>query len=235
MNKYNQLTVLEEVKHNNRLMWKVQCDCGKVEIKRKDWVASGRTTSCKSCASKRTAKSYPPPINRKGCSGLSGTHFLSIKNSALRRNLPFDLTPEFLWKLFEDQKGLCALTNVPIILINKIRHQNVDWSVITASLDRIDNNKGYTVDNVWWVHKEVNRLKNKYSLEELLYWSKLLLDKHGNPDPSVVNANKVATKEQRLDGEEATNNPSTSAQLIPYKATLVFDNETKVITGVMKI
>lgn len=63
--------------------------------------------------------------------------------------------------------------------------------------------------------KHNNRLmwiKNNYSLEELLYWSRLLLAKHGNPDPSVVNANKVTTKEQRLDGEEATNNPSTSAQ-----------------------
>lgn len=212
MNKYNQLTVLEEVKHNNRIMYKVQCDCGKVEIKRKDWVRSGRTTSCKSCASKRTAKQYPPPINRKGCSGLSGTHFLSIKNGALRRNIPFDLTPEVLWKLYENQKGLCALTNVPIILVNKIKNQNVDWSIITASLDRIDNNKGYEIGNVWWVHKEVNRLKNNYSLEELLYWSKLLLEKHGNPDPSVVNEIEVTTKEQRLGIEDSTNNMPTSAQ-----------------------
>jgi hypothetical protein len=75
--------IWEEVNQNKRWMYKVQCDCGKVEIKRKDWVISGRTTSCKSCASKRTAKNYPPPTNRKGCQGLSGTHFLSIKNGAL--------------------------------------------------------------------------------------------------------------------------------------------------------
>ena len=50
------------------------------------------------------------------------------------------------------------------------------------------------------------------SLEELLYWSKLLLDKHGNPDPSVENANLVSTKEQRLGSAEATNNLPKSAQ-----------------------
>lgn len=212
MNKYNQLTVLEEVKHNNRLMWKVQCDCGKVEIKRKDWVRTGRTTSCKSCASKRTAKNHPPPINRKGCDGLSGTHFLSIKNRALRRNLEFSLTPKFLWELYETQQGRCALTNLPIVLTNSIKNQNVNWDIVTASLDRIDSTKGYTEDNVQWVHKEINRLKNNYSLEELLYWSKLLLEKHGNPDPSVANEIKVATKEQRLGIEDSTNNMPTSAQ-----------------------
>ncbi len=212
MNKYNQLTVLEEVNQNKRWMFKVQCDCGKVEIKRKDWVVSGWTTSCKSCASKRTAKKFPPPVNRKGCFGLSGTHFLSIKNGAEKRNIDFKLTPEFLWKLYENQKGLCALTNLPIVLTNKIKNQNVDWDVITASLDRIDNTKSYTEDNVWWVHKTVNRLKNNYSLEELLYWSKLLLEKHGNPDPSVVNEIKVTTTEQRLGIEDSTNNMPTSAQ-----------------------
>lgn len=71
------------------------------------------------------------------------------------------------------------------MLVNKIKNQNVNWDVITASLDRKDNKLGYEEGNVWWVHKMVNRLKNNYSLEELLYWSKLLLDKHGNPEPSL--------------------------------------------------
>ena len=39
-----------------------------------------------------------------------------------------------------------------------------------------------------------------------------MLDKHGNPDLSVLNTFKVGTKEQRLGGEDVTNNPPTSAQ-----------------------
>lgn len=210
--KFGQLTILGEINEDNRWKYKVQCDCGKVEVKRKDWVTSGRTTSCKSCASKRTAAKYPPPSRRTGCNGLSGTHFLSIKFGAQRRNLLFDLSPQFLWDLYEQQKGLCALTNVPITLTNKIKNNNVNWDIVTASLDRKNSSIGYTEENVWWVHKEINRLKNNYSLEELLYWSKLLLDKHGNPDPSVENANLVSTKEQRLGSAEATNNLPKSAQ-----------------------
>lgn len=210
--KYNQLTILEEINHNKRWMFKTQCDCGKIEIKRKDWVLSGRTTSCKSCASKRTAANYPLPVNRKGYKDLSGTHYLHIKNGAIKRNIPFDVAAEFLYTLWINQQCRCALTGVPIYLTNKIKNNNPDWSTITASVDRIDSTKGYTEDNVWWVHKEVNRLKNNYSLQELIYWCSLIVNTHGNPDPSVVNANQVTTKEQRLDGEEATNNPSTSAQ-----------------------
>lgn len=213
MNKYNQLTVLEEIKHKGRLMYRTQCDCGRVDIKRKDWVKSGRTTSCKNCASKRTAAKYPLPTNFQGVGGLSKTHFSYIKYCADKRNLPFEVTIEFLWNLFQQQEGLCGLSGVPLVLTPSIKSCNVNWDIITASLDRIDNNKGYTEDNVWWVHKRANRLKNNYSLEELLYWSKLLLDKHGNPDPSVLNTFKVGTKEQRLGGEDVTNNPPTSAQL----------------------
>jgi len=152
------------------------------------------------------------PVHRTGCHGLSGTHFLSIKSGATRRNILFDLTPEFLWELYLKQEGRCALTNTRIDLDCLIRNNNVDWKYITASLDRIDNKLPYIESNVWWVHKTVNRLKNNYSVEELLYWSKLLLEKHGNPDPSVVKEIEVTTKVQRLGIEDSTNNMPTSAQ-----------------------
>ena len=89
-----------------------------MEIKRKDWVISGRTTSCKSyvpvSAPLRTIHHL---LIAKGCQkGLSGTHFLSIKNGALRRKIAFNLTPEFLWELYGKQDGRCALTNLPLTL-----------------------------------------------------------------------------------------------------------------------
>ncbi len=30
------------------------------------------------------------------------------------------------------------------------------------SLDRKDSSLGYTVDNVWWVHKDINKIKWKF-------------------------------------------------------------------------
>jgi len=177
-------TILEEVKDNNRKMYKVQCGCGKIELRRPTHVNSGRTKSCKSCSAKLTVSKYPMPVNKTGCNGLSGTHFFSIKNSAKIRKITFDVTPEFLWKLYEDQFGMCAISGVRIHLKDAIKNNSVDWSVVTASLDRIDSSKGYQPGNVWWVHKRVNRLKNDFSMDELLYWSQAIVKQHGNPEPS---------------------------------------------------
>jgi len=204
----------EEVRTNKdgRKLLHVICDCGNIDFKEWRNLLLGKTTSCKSCSAKKTAKRFPPPVNRTGCEGLSGTHFLSIKSGANKRNLVFDLTPQYLWELYQKQNGKCAITGLDIVLVNKLTKQNPDWKVISASLDRIDNNIGYVIGNVWWVHKDINRLKNNYSMSELIYWSQLIVNKHGNPDLSILNDKEVSMKEQRLGGEESTNNPPTSAQ-----------------------
>lgn len=213
--RYNFYTVIDTsvtTARDGKRMFHVRCDCGREEYKKAAHLESGRTKSCKSCASKRTAKQYPPPINFKGIGGLSKTHFSAIKSGAERRGIPFNLDINYLWELYTNQYGNCALTSVPIILVSAIKDCNVNWDIITASLDRIDNSKGYEIGNVWWVHKEVNRLKNNYSLNELLFWSQKLLLTHGNPEPSLVKEMEVAKKVQRLTGEDSTNNPDTSAQ-----------------------
>jgi hypothetical protein len=33
---------------------------------------------------------------------------------------------------------------------------------MTASLDRIDSSRGYTLDNIQWVHKDLNKMKTNY-------------------------------------------------------------------------
>lgn len=185
---------------DKKRMFKVVCSCGKVEFKRATHLESGRCVSCKSCASKRTAKKCPPPVNYKGLGELSGVRFSAIKHCAIRRGMPFNLTIEYLLELFNSQGGLCALTGEPLSLRS------------TASVDRIDNTKGYEIGNVWWTTKIANRLKNNYSMEELLHLCRKILLIHGNPEPSSANDIKVAEKVQRLMGEESTNNPDTSAR-----------------------
>lgn len=64
----------------------------------------------------------------------------------------------YLDQLWESQAGKCALSDLPIDLrINWQRHLQ------TASLDRIDNTKGYIEGNVQWVHKDVNFMKYTFS------------------------------------------------------------------------
>jgi hypothetical protein len=179
-----------KVNNDNRKLLHVICKCGTIDFKEERNLLSGRTTSCKSCSAKKTAINHPPPIMYKGFGDLSGTHYLTIRNNAIRRNILFNLSPEYLWRLYERQKGKCALTGVDLVLNRSLKNNNVNWDVITASVDRIKSDCGYEDGNVWWVHKEVNRLKNNYSMDELLYWCKLLVNRHGNPEPSVLNSIK---------------------------------------------
>lgn len=46
----------------------------------------------------------------------------------------------------------------------------------TASLDRIDSSKGYLENNVQWVHKDINWMKQDYSHEEFLQYCKLIYE-----------------------------------------------------------
>ena len=40
--------------------------------------------------------------------------------------------------------------------------RNTDNNNDSISLDRIDSSKGYEENNVQWVHKDINLMKNKY-------------------------------------------------------------------------
>jgi hypothetical protein len=41
-------------------------------------------------------------------------------------------------------------------------------NLTTASLDRIDSSKGYTIDNVQWVHKTVNLMKRELNQQDFI-------------------------------------------------------------------
>lgn len=176
--------ILEKLTYKQRRQFKVMCQCGYVGIRRIDHVLSGRTKECKSCSAKRTSTKSKPPVNKTGYGMLSGTMWCSIKAGAKRRGIDFALSPEYVWKLFEMQKGVCALSGVQIYLSRSIKNNNVDWSRTTASLDRIDSSVGYVVGNVQWVHKTVNYIKRDLHDRDFIEWCHLI---HANHEPSLAN------------------------------------------------
>lgn len=85
------------------------------------------------------------------------------KHSARRRKLEFNLSKEFMTNLLAKQNNKCIFSGLEISLSNA-----------TASLDRIDSSKGYTEDNVQWVHKDVNFMKHKMNNQEFIEMCKLI-------------------------------------------------------------
>lgn len=73
------------------------------------------------------------------------------------------VTIQDIWQLFLQQGRKCTLTGMPLTLNSRGPAPDATGgrlvSARTASLDRIDSSKGYTLDNIQWVHKDVNRMK----------------------------------------------------------------------------
>jgi hypothetical protein len=99
-----------------------------------------------------------------------------IKN-AQRRGKCFNISLEEAFDVYEKQDRKCALSGVPIDfgVIEGISAPQRD-KMRSASLDRIDSQKGYTIDNIQWVHKDVNFMKQQFSDEKFTNWCKLIAD-----------------------------------------------------------
>jgi hypothetical protein len=151
--KYN-LTVIEYIqKKSKRLLIKVQCDCGQTRIIQASLF--GVTKTC-GCIRFKQGKNHP---SYKGLGYISGTYFSQVKLNATKKNLDFNITLKYLNNLLIKQKHKCILSGLDIIIGSTIQET-------TASLDRIDSNKGYTRGNVQWVHKDINHLKSDFSLAD---------------------------------------------------------------------
>lgn len=99
---------------------------------------------------------------------IPGRYFNSIICSAKKRELSFSLTLDYIWTLFEKQKGRCALSGLEI----RFHKPGERYTSQTASLDRIDSSKGYEKNNVRWVHKTINIMKLDLEDKDFVYLCK---------------------------------------------------------------
>ena len=129
-----------------------RCECGN-EVKVVDYsLRKGRTTSC-GCRRNYANRTGENHKRFTGYKEIRGKKWSSVKRSAAHRKIPFDLSIEYAWNIYEKQNKQCALTKLPITF-------GKNDEVSTASLDRIDSEKGYAEGNIQWTHKDINRIKS---------------------------------------------------------------------------
>lgn len=91
----------------------------------------------------------------------------AAKKRAKSKNIDFSITTNDLNNLLNKQNNCCNITNIPF----ELSGSKSPW---TISLDRIDNEKGYTLDNVQLVCWMYNNCKNKWSDKEVVTFAKAL-------------------------------------------------------------
>jgi hypothetical protein len=136
---------------NGKMYWNCLCECGKEKIICSGSLVSGNTSTC---GNRHIIGSKHK--NWKGCGQISRQYWNCLIRGAKQRNIIFNITIEDGWNLFLSQNKQCALSGVDLCFAESYTTQRIHQ---TASLDRIDSSKGYTLDNIQWVHKEINMLK----------------------------------------------------------------------------
>lgn len=92
------------------------------------------------------------------------------------RYIEYNLNENILINMMEKQNGKCALTGIDLKL-SKTTFEHVRENKTTVSVDRIDNSRGYTEDNIRLVHKNINLMRQDNSDEDFIYWCNLVARK----------------------------------------------------------
>lgn len=147
-------TTLRSKSHNKMLLCK--CSCGIEKPVDFRTLINGQSRGCVKCRNAPTAYGDCIPL----------IVFNGIVHTAKKRGIDFNVSRDFCYKLFIKQNKRCALTGISIgFPIDGSFQRRGDY---TASLDRIDSSIGYEENNIQWVHRKVNIMKNVYRQSDFI-------------------------------------------------------------------
>lgn len=137
---------------HRKAFWEFQCDCGKVKVIGSGEVVAGKVVTC-------------------GCRGLEDWQsnfnllYRQIEYSAKRRGLSWELTKEQVLFITKQNCFYCDKEPSSVHRDPKYRGQYV-----YNGIDRVDNTRGYTIDNVVPCCEGCNRKKLTDGVDDFRDW-----------------------------------------------------------------
>lgn len=160
--RFGLLTVRQRAPNQGgRVIYECVCNCGEITFCESYNLHKGAIQSC-GCRRRRTGNENP---NWKGHGEIPKQYWTSIQNGASKRGLEFSATIQEMWDKFLEQGSKCAISGVPLVFAGYNSHKKQ-----TASLDRIDSRKGYALDNLQWIHKDLQWMKGTFIQKDFLAW-----------------------------------------------------------------
>ena len=165
-NRYGKLLVSGRAENaeQGRAQWLCRCDCGNEVVVRANNLRSGKTQSC-GCMQgtnhglAKGEAAFNALINR-------------MKGGAKRRSIKWDLTKDQIRHLTNQPCFYCGIEPS-----QTCSPPTYNGAYIYNGIDRIDNTKGYTIDNVISCCKTCNGAKSAMTVEEFKAWG-IQLHKH---------------------------------------------------------
>lgn len=163
--RFGRLIVIKRSYPNNKwneIMWLCKCNCGKETIVNGCNLRSGMTRSCGCLKNEMTGA-----LNRIDFGVASMRSLISAyKISARKRGVKYELTEEQFKEITQKDCYYCGVK--PSNVFGHGSSNNGKY--IYNGIDRVDNNKGYTMDNVVPCCKVCNFRKKTATLHEFKDW-----------------------------------------------------------------
>ena len=149
--------------------------------------------------------------SRKVASTLKGhLHFAlkDIKNNRKRNKRITDIDLEYLLKLYEFQKGRCAISNIEMTIgfgdsdYNGIQHTKP----YNISIDRLDNSKGYLKGNVILICTSVNMFKGTHDVSVVYNIANEITKNKERLTEIVSNLDTLDNKETNIESAKTNEN-----------------------------
>lgn len=160
--KINKLTIIRL--HHKDKRWRrhylCRCDCGNEKVIQGSLIISGNTKSC-GCLLAESMKKKRLPNNR----GVINQIILSYKRHAKRRGLIWELNFDDVFGIINKPCYYCGIYNS-----NKKITKNCREGFQYNSIDRVDSNKGYVINNVVPCCERCNKAKMAMSKNDFLEW-----------------------------------------------------------------
>lgn len=142
---------------------KLRCDCGAVITAKKHAWLTGHTKSCgclqRECVARRNTQC-------RGELGLSCKRYIyrQYKNTADKKDRVFELSFDEFLKI---TTSLCHYCGAPPRTVYK-RLNKYFGEFVYNGIDRVDNNKGYTLDNTVPCCTHCNRMKSSLPVADFI-------------------------------------------------------------------
>lgn len=156
--RFSRLVAIEPVgKYHHDIVWKFRCDCGKV-IDTRGWlVTTGRTKSCGCYNAERTRETHALSFGEASFN----TIIRDYKYRCKRKHTEFSLDKEDFRKLITGNCFYCGKEPN-----QKRDNPNYLGEFIYNGIDRLDNTKGYTIENCVTCCRKCNTMKGNLNFDE---------------------------------------------------------------------
>lgn len=161
--KFGRLTIISYTdRQGKKGEYKCLCECGSITYSRTWSLKSGKSESCGCLMKEKASIRFKLPNNQ----GIINDLYRNYKKASERRKYDFNLTIEQFTLLIENKCFYCGIVNSMTPYGNNKLKKNYKYN----GIDRIDNDKGYVIDNVVTCCKICNNSKSTLSIQEFKEW-----------------------------------------------------------------